>query len=165
MFNPVPGNDEQKTQFSEKPLPTFKPSGQSPDVPEGESLFDHVLDCLDRGSSKSEVRKQLIAMGYSATDAEACVEEVAEWRQQNGGNLNISKYPPAPGIANPGAAGGGFNTNMWVGALICVVGIVITLGTCMAANERGGSVTIAWGAIVFGAIQFFRGLSQQNESQ
>ena len=46
---------------------------------------------------------------------------------------------------------------MIMGAVICLVGIAITVGTYTAA-EGGGSYMVAWGAIIFGAVQFFRGL-------
>ncbi|HEX4612874.1 MAG TPA: hypothetical protein VH092_32075 [Urbifossiella sp.] len=42
------------------------------------------------------------------------------------------------------------------GALWCAGGILVTLLTF----QSGGTVVIAWGAIVFGGIQFFRGMNQ-----
>ena len=49
------------------------------------------------------------------------------------------------------------NRNMFVGGLWCVGGIVVTALTYSAASG-GGSYVVAWGAIVFGGIQFCRGL-------
>jgi hypothetical protein len=49
--------------------------------------------------------------------------------------------------------------NMAIGAVICVVGILITAGTYSAASP-GGHYVVAWGAIVFGGIQFLKGLFQ-----
>ena len=51
--------------------------------------------------------------------------------------------------------------NMLYGALWCIGGIVVTAATYDAA-EPGGAYVVAWGAIVFGAIQFFRGLMQSS---
>lgn len=48
--------------------------------------------------------------------------------------------------------------DMLVGALWCIGGILVTACTYSAAAEKGGSYTIAWGAILFGGIQFFKGL-------
>ncbi len=48
---------------------------------------------------------------------------------------------------------------MIFGALWCVGGIVVTVATYRAASG-GGAFVVAWGAILFGAIQFFRGLIQ-----
>ena len=45
------------------------------------------------------------------------------------------------------------------GVLWCAGGIIVTLGTYVAAASSpfGGTYFVAWGAIVFGAVQFFRG--------
>lgn len=45
---------------------------------------------------------------------------------------------------------------MWLGAVICLAGIVITVATYFAAGS-GGSSIIAWGAILFGLIWFLLG--------
>ena len=47
--------------------------------------------------------------------------------------------------------------DMLVGGLWCLGGIAVTVLTYSAASG-GGTYFVAWGAIVFGAIQFFRGL-------
>jgi len=51
------------------------------------------------------------------------------------------------------------------GALWCIGGVAVTAFTYMAAasGPGGGTYVVAWGAIVFGAIQFFRGLTGKNE--
>jgi hypothetical protein len=49
--------------------------------------------------------------------------------------------------------------NMLVGALFCMGGIAITAMTYDAASD-GGSYFVFYGAIIFGAIQFFKGLFQ-----
>ena len=50
--------------------------------------------------------------------------------------------------------------NMAIGAVICIIGIVVTAVTYSAASQGGGHYIVAWGAIVFGGIQFFKGLFQ-----
>jgi hypothetical protein len=47
---------------------------------------------------------------------------------------------------------------MIVGGLWCVGGLVVTAITYGMASSRGGTYIITWGAVIFGAIQFFRGL-------
>jgi uncharacterized protein YaaW (UPF0174 family) len=49
--------------------------------------------------------------------------------------------------------------NMIVGGLWCGGGTAVTVLTMQAAHG-GGTYVVAWGAILFGAIQFFRGVSQ-----
>lgn len=49
--------------------------------------------------------------------------------------------------------------DMLYGALWCVGGIIVTAATYSAASG-GGRYVIAWGAIIFGAIQFFKGVAK-----
>jgi hypothetical protein len=49
--------------------------------------------------------------------------------------------------------------NMISGALWCIGGIIVTVATLNAASN-GGTYIIAWGAILFGAVQFIQGLYQ-----
>jgi hypothetical protein len=49
--------------------------------------------------------------------------------------------------------------NMLYGALWCVGGTVVTAVTLSMASS-GGTYVVAWGAILFGGIQFFKGLYQ-----
>jgi hypothetical protein len=51
------------------------------------------------------------------------------------------------------------SSDVAIGAVIAVVGLVITIAT-LSAGSHG---VIAWGAIVFGGIRFFRGLSGGGE--
>jgi hypothetical protein len=51
---------------------------------------------------------------------------------------------------------------MLIGAGFCIVGLIITIATYAAAasSRSGGTYVVAWGAIIFGALQFFRGLAR-----
>lgn len=51
------------------------------------------------------------------------------------------------------------NRDMLIGGLWMVGGIVVTAVTFSAASG-GGKYVIAWGAIIFGGIQFFTGLAR-----
>ena len=52
------------------------------------------------------------------------------------------------------------NKNMLYGALWCVGGLLVTILTYSAASD-GGTYVVAWGAVIFGAIQFFKGMFQR----
>ena len=54
-------------------------------------------------------------------------------------------------------------SNIIVGGLWCVGGILVTALTYSAAKESGGYFIVAWGAILFGGIQFLKGLFQLGE--
>lgn len=49
---------------------------------------------------------------------------------------------------------------MLYGALWCIGGLVVTALTYSAASD-GGTYVVAWGAVLFGAIQFFKGVWQK----
>jgi len=54
--------------------------------------------------------------------------------------------------------------NMIIGAIWCVGGIAVTTLTYQAAaNGGGGTYMIAWGVILFGGIQFLRGVAQSSK--
>jgi hypothetical protein len=55
-------------------------------------------------------------------------------------------------------------TNMMIGGFICIAGIVITLWSYSAAFAgSGGTYVITWGAVLFGAIRFFKGMSNKGK--
>jgi len=49
--------------------------------------------------------------------------------------------------------------DMIYGALWCIGGIIVTAATYQAARG-GGTYVVAWGAIIFGAVQFIKGLAK-----
>ena len=63
-------------------------------------------------------------------------------------NPNASQ-PDAPGVAERAAA----EKKMWRGALWCLGGIAVTAITLMS-SRGGGAYVVAWGAILFGAVEF-----------
>ncbi len=46
-----------------------------------------------------------------------------------------------------------------VGAILLVVGILVTAFTYDSASREGGTYIVAWGPMVFGAIRLFKGLA------
>ncbi len=50
--------------------------------------------------------------------------------------------------------------NIVVGGLWCFGGIAVTAVTYANASSGGGRYVMAWGAIIFGAIQMIRGFIQ-----
>ncbi len=54
------------------------------------------------------------------------------------------------------------DVDMTIGGLICVAGIAITAATYLSAIN-GGAYIVTWGAIIFGAIRFFRGISNRDK--
>ena len=152
MSSARPKNDDGQGQFSEKPMPNARPASRK-NVLRGDELFKYVVDCLRCGMSKTEVCQELIAMGYSPTEAGPWVEQVAEWRRNN-----LSEgLPQCPGAFSGAAPSGSSDTesggkaNMWVGLIVCLIGIFFTVGTYTTAAESGGTYIVAYGAIAWGA--------------
>ncbi len=107
-----------------------------------EAVYDYAAQRMMAGISHAQIEKDLIEKGLDQEAAHTVVS-----------NLNDMKSKAVRGAATK---------NMLIGGLICAVGTVITVWSYTAAanNAQGGSYVVAWGAIIFGAIQFFRGVAQ-----
>ncbi len=77
-------------------------------------------------------------MNMSQFDAERLVSQVYDLRKRARKNAGLR--------------------DMLIGAVICIIGTVITVATLSAARSGGGTYVVAYGAILFGAFQFLRGL-------
>lgn len=55
------------------------------------------------------------------------------------------------------------DTKMLAGGISCLAGTFITFLTYSSAMSSGGTYIVAWGAVVFGAIGFFSGLSEKGK--
>lgn len=135
-----------------RPLPEPLAPGQA--VPKGMGLLRYVVQCLDRGCDTADIRNQLVAFGYPQKNADQVVAEGVQWRQRNPDHVPIDPDAPA------GAAGAStrqrLNVQIVIGAILCLGGVSVTVLSCMLAAP-GGTYVVAWGAIIFGAIQVFRG--------
>ncbi|MEZ4299599.1 MAG: hypothetical protein R3B70_31915 [Polyangiaceae bacterium] len=112
-----------------------------------EAVYAYGASLLRAGKTSAEVEEALIEKGIPQETAALVVSRLVKAREEivvEASNKNKSQG----------------QTNMALGALICIAGIVITAATYSAASEGGGRYVVAWGAIIFGAIRFFRGLSQ-----
>jgi hypothetical protein len=76
------------------------------------------------------------------------------------GTALTSEGDGAKGKASRHPANAAFEQQMIVGALVCIVGILVTVFTYSAAvnSSSGGIWVIAYGAIIGGALRFLRGL-------
>ena len=145
MADPIPPASDQITE------------NVPPQPPEEEEVDGYALvnNLLDQNKDEKEIIRILEEGGVSHNEAVLFVGDVISKRSRgvpDGGQLReLLKQ-----------AG---QRNMLIGGLVCVIGVVITLGTLAAASgAAGGSYIIAWGAIVFGAIQFFRGVGQTSQA-
>jgi hypothetical protein len=109
-----------------------------------QAICAFAAERMERGSSAAEVEAMLVEQGLDRESAATVVAKLATIRAE--------------------AAHEAGKKNMLYGALVCIGGIVVTAVTYgSAAASGGGTYVVAWGAIVFGAIQFFHGLSQMDK--
>ena len=106
-----------------------------------EAVYEDAAAQMREGIAPADIEKNLVARGLDAETAATVVRNLQEARSK--------------ALAEAGGK------NMLYGALWCVGGIVVTAVTYQSASGRGGgSYVVAWGAILFGAIQFVQGLFQ-----
>jgi hypothetical protein len=105
--------------------------------------YSFAAQQMRNGVAPEVIEKSLIQRGMDAEKAATLV-----------GNLKQAK---AKGLKGAG------RKNMLYGAMWCLGGIVVTaLSYQAAANSGGGRYVLAWGAILFGGIQFVRGMIQSS---
>ena len=106
-----------------------------------QAVFNFVAEQMESGASAPQIQAMLLEKGLDQDTAAAIVANCTRLRSE--------------AISEAG------QKDMVFGALWCIGGIVVTVATYGAAASGGGTYIVAWGAIVFGAIQFFRGLATQ----
>lgn len=104
-------------------------------------IYGFTADMLyNQKKSIEETKTALIENGLRAEDADVVIANLQNQYKQEKREAS--------------------NKNMLYGALWCVGGLLVTILTYSAASD-GGTYVVAWGAVIFGAIQFFKGLFQR----
>jgi len=103
-----------------------------------QAIYQFAAEQMAKGVSDDQVESLLMAKGLDRESASIVVSNLADHRE------------------NARAKAG--QRDMVVGGLWCAGGLAVTFFTFQAA-AGGGTYVVAWGAILFGAIQFFRGLA------
>ncbi len=101
------------------------------------SVYSFAAEKMKLGYSDYRVEQELIKQGLDEASARVVIGQLSKARSKA---LNSAAVQ-----------------DMALGAIIAIVGLVITIGTYSAA-QGGGTYVVAWGAIIFGGIRFFRGL-------
>ncbi len=106
-----------------------------------EAAYAVAAEQMIHGGDPSEIQKSLNRQGLDAKEAARVVGELKQVKAQA---LKVAAQK-----------------NMFYGAFWCIGGFAVTVVTHQtAADMGGGRFIIAWGAILFGALQFLRGLTQ-----
>lgn len=146
MFNPTPGKPDEPEGTPTATPPQEPASDADRSIPD--EAYTYALECLLKGSKPSEVRRSLLDAGHSHRDADEIIRVAVQYRNESEANDQLQGERRSDGTRN-----------MLIGGAVCLIGIAITLATLASAANRG-SFVVAWGAILFGAIQFFRGMAQ-----
>ena len=115
---------------------------------------------IDRGLSDDAIVKSLVANGWTQADALSAVQGV----RRSAAGLNYMtpvQYQTQPTYrpdakSETHAAG---VRKIIFGCCWFFGGIFVTVATYSAASNGGGTYVVAWGAILFGAIDIIRGIS------
>ena len=108
-----------------------------------QAVYQYTAQLMIDGAKDQAIINNLIEQGLDAESAKVVVSNLAEARKQQKQKQG--------------------NKNMGFGALWCIGGLVVTAVTYSAASN-GGHYVVAWGAVVFGTIQFLQGLFQYSTS-
>lgn len=166
MFVPPPPRDDS---------PLTNPSGTP-----GQVTWDDVRTCVATlkaaGAPPSEIVQKLTELGLDEETAQSALEEVSSSGGRRRKRRRLSGLEDMAGASHAAGAGeslsspsppfSGFSDvgrrNMAIGGVVFLIGVIVTVATYAAASGPGGGrYVIAWGAIVFGALQFLRGASQR----
>ena len=104
-------------------------------------IYGYTADMLfNQKKTVEETKAALIEKGLRSEDADIVINNLqTQYKQEKR------------------EAGG---KNMLYAALWCIGGLLVTFLTYSAASD-GGTYVVAWGAVIFGAIQFLKGLFQR----
>jgi hypothetical protein len=115
-----------------------------------EQLAQYVTQNLAEGKDKGGITKELVKLGWSKEIAAQFIDNIEEELKRR-----AEEYKRTPEGRQAMAAQ--YKRHMLYGILWAAGGTAVTIATYEAASE-GGWYIVAWGAILFGIIDFFRGL-------
>ena len=115
-----------------------------------EPLVQYVAQNLAAGKDKGGITKELVEQGWSKETAVRLVDDIEQELKRR-----AEEYKRTPEGRQATAAQ--YKRHMLYGTLWAAGGTAVTIATYEAASE-GGFFIVAWGAIIFGIIDFFRGL-------
>lgn len=102
-------------------------------------IYEYAADLfINKDKNSYEVKMALVAKGMSEENAQIVVDRLEDEIEQ----------------ARKRRA----NKDMLWGAVWCIGGTIVTIATYSAASNGGGRYVVAWGAIIFGGVQFIRGV-------
>ena len=112
-----------------------------------QALTKAVARDLARGVKSSAIVQQLVKRNWTEEAAEQFVSQVEK---------AVTEYRETPEARQ--ALAKAYARHMLYGILWAAGGITVTVAA-LTLSANGGTYIVAWGAIIFGIVDFFRGLS------
>lgn len=103
-----------------------------------DAVYAFAAEQMHKGIPDADVQANLVARGLHWDLAVKVVADLAEAR----------------GLERRDEA----SNDVVYGGLWCLGGLLVTALTYSSASNSGGTYVVAWGAILFGALQFLRGV-------
>jgi hypothetical protein len=113
----------------------------------------YALECLLKGSKPSDVRRRLLDAGHLPKQVEKTMQIALQYKRDHEAEATQASSEDS----------GSGNRNMLIGGAVCLIGILITFFSFASASSGGGRFILAWGAIIFGGLQFIRGYLQSQK--
>ena len=113
---------------------------QNQDNPYSSSLWEFCFSALEDRKTFSQILEGLVSMGLDKEQSLSALNILDEKIKEN---IKQSEREEA------------------YGGIICVLGIAVTILT-FSFSMQTGSFVVAWGAIIFGGIRFFKAVSRLN---
>jgi hypothetical protein len=130
--------EQRKVEIHQEEIQKIK---ESSDDKYNETLWNYVLIGKENSTSEKQILDGLVERGLEEDRAKEMLSQTSEKAAQ------LVKH---------------YDTQMAIGGLSFFVGLFVTLLTYSQAKISGGIYIIAWGAILFGALRFFKAIPQKN---
>ena len=160
MYFNVPPAEEP-----DHPPPTPRPASPQ----QFAKAYALAADLRDAGTPTERIQQELLQAGYPSETVTVILNDLCGTGTKPTTGRRARRSTPA--LAQPAvvdlqrqAAVAGKESGrhkILVGALWFGSGAAVTLLTC-AASANGGVYLLAWGPMIYGAIQFFRGLAESS---
>jgi len=105
------------------------------------SIWTYCFEAKAEGKTNDEIFQGLINLGLDDEQSSFVINSLEE---------RAIEYEKA------------YDNEMLTGGAICAIGIILTVITYSSALN-GGTYVIAWGAIIFGAIRFLKGINNKGK--
>jgi hypothetical protein len=110
-----------------------------------QKLILFAIDLKKRDLRDSTILRELEGVGATPENARNVLNAVNSMRKQQSQDYGSASREAALRA-------------MGIGAIICMIGIIVTVGSYKSVSQAGGSYVVAYGAIIWGGFQFLRGL-------